>query len=208
MYEGSIFTEKGMARIFEGELVEVRGGRARVRGFHLEDAGVMQSRSIEIVELTRTASDSRGVYAAQITMQGARRRPAYGGFFPRGWSRERVLEAVTEAYETRRPCGWVDAGNFFEGRTRAGMRILMELDEGGLVLDAFPVRAKNPNNRKRDARLRVAHGITKHHPLVCGRCHSLRVSVCPRGHDARLYPGILLQQLGALVRWLISRTKQ
>lgn len=207
MYEGSILTDRGARRIFEGELVTVGGGRQRVRGFHLEDANMMRARGIEVVETTRTAPDSRGVYLAQITMGGARRRPAYSGFFPRGWSREQVRRAVAEAYEVRRPRGWVDAGNFFEGRTRAGMRVIMELDGDGLVLDAFPMRGgSSVANRKRDARFRVARGVRRRHPLVCGRCHRLKVSVCPRGHGAQLSPMLLIQQLGALFRWLTRLT--
>lgn len=204
MYEGNIFTDRGERRIFEGELVEVRGGRARVRGFHLEDAAVMLARGIVVDEPTRTAPDSRGVYLAQVAMQGARRRPAYSGFFPRRWTREQVRAAIAEAYAVRRPRGWVDAGNFFEGKTRGGMSVVMELDESGLVLDAFPLRAKNPNNRKRDAQFRVKRGIRKEHHLVCAECHRTKVLLCPRGHSARLYPGIFLQQLGAVIRWLMK----
>jgi hypothetical protein len=205
MREGSIFAESGLARIFEGEL-EVRGGRSQVRGFHLEDAGVMLARGIVVDEATRTAKDSRGVYHAQITMQGKGRHVGLSGFFPHGWSRALVEEAVKEAYETRRPRGWHVAGNFFEGRTRAGMKILMELDEGSLVLDAFPLRNRNnpQKNRARDAQLRIRRGISKKHPLVCSHCQELKVLVCPSGHNVQLHPALLLRQMGAMVRWLMK----
>lgn len=184
MFESSILAAEGERRIFEGELVTVRGGRARVRGFHLEDATVMRENGISIIEETRTASDSRGVYMAQIELEGVKRRPAYSGFFPKSWTREQVRSAIAEAYQVRRPRGWVDAGSFYEGRTREGIKVVMELDESGRVLDAFPQRGGSSHaNRRRDAQLRVSKGIRREHPLVCGRCHRVRVLVCPKGHD-------------------------
>ena len=128
---------------------------------------------------------------AQIEMQGASRKPAYGGFFPVSWSRDDVRAAISEAYTTRRPVGWVDAGNFYKGRTRAGMRIMLELDSDGRVLDAFPLRAGSSiANRKRDAHFKVERGIKKRDRLVCGECHSLKVLVCPNGHGSSYRRGV------------------
>jgi hypothetical protein len=208
MLEGSIFTEKGERRIFEGELVAVSGGRARVRGFHLEDAVVMCARGIVIDEATRTAPDGRGVYLARITMQGAKRMPASSGFFPLGWSRESVRTAITEAYQVRKPRRWVEAGNFYAGRSRSGVLIIMELDERGRVLDAFPMRARNANNRKRDAKFRVERGVIKKSRLVCGQCRAAKVMVCPNGHNSpfevlRWYYR-LRYLLGRIVRGLVA----
>lgn len=208
MTEGNILTEKGERRVFEGELVDVSGGRARVRGYHLEDPADMQARGIVVDELTRTAPDSRGVYLVSVMMQGAKRRPAYNGMFPVGWTRGQVRAAISEAYETRRPRGWVDGGRFVEGRTRSGMLIVMELDEGGEVVDAFPMRAKNRNNKKRDARFRVERGIISKSRLVCGRCHASKTMVCPNGHntpfEALRWYYRLRYLLGRIVRGLVA----
>ena len=185
MTEGNIFTEKGERRIFEGELVEARAGHSRVRGFHLQDPATMQARGIVVDELTRNAADSRVVYLVSVMKQGAKRKAAYNGMFPVGWTRDQVKAAIAEAYAARSPrsVGWVDPGGFYKGRTRTGMLIMLELDEGGRVIDAFPVRAKNPNNRRRDARYRVERGVVKNHREVCGQCHALKVRVCPNGHN-------------------------
>lgn len=180
---GSLISEEGERRIFAGQVLRVRGGRARVRGFHLEDETVKRERGIRVIEATRTAADSRGVYLAQIELGGALRKPAYGGFFPAGWTREQVRAAIAEAYSVRRPRGWVDAGHFFEGKTGEGMKIIMELDDGGRVIDAFPLRTKNPTHRKHDAQFRVMRGTQRKHHLVCTECHSIKIPVCPRGHN-------------------------
>lgn len=201
----SVIATEGERRIFEGVLVQVRGGRARVRGFHLEDPAVMQEKGIEVIEATRTAADSRGVYLAQVELAGAARNPAYGGFFPVNWSRDEVRAAIAEAYSTRRPVGWVDAGNFYKGRTRAGMRIVMELDDDGQVIDAFPLRAGSSiSNRKRDALFRVKRGTKQRDRLVCGECYSLKVLVCPNGHNSPLGRRGVVGRVVDLVRRIFS----
>jgi len=202
---GSLISDEGEGRIFAGQVLKVRGGRARARGFHLEDEAIKRERGIRVIEATRTAPDSRGVYLAQIELDGASRKAAYGGFFPAGWSRERVREAIAEAYSTRRPRGWVDGGNFFEGKTGEGIKIVMELDESGRVLDAFPLRAKNANHRKHDAQFRVARGISKGHRLVCGECHAVKIAVCPNGHSWPLGQVGRWRQLWWMLRQLARR---
>jgi Bacterial EndoU nuclease len=187
MQEGCVITEQGERRIFEGELVEVRSGRWRMRGFHLEDKALMAARGIVADEPTRTAADSRGVYKVTVSIQGAKRKEAYGGMFPIDWSREDVRAAIGEAWAARSPRaqGWVDPGGFFKGRTQSGMLIMMELDGVGRVLDAFPIRAgSGRSNRRRDALYRVGRGVIPKHHEVCGRCHELKVWACPNGHNA------------------------
>jgi len=178
MYEGSIITERGERRIFEGEVLGA--GRSRVRGFHLEDEAVMVARGIVVVERSRSASDSRGVYRVQVAMQGNMRNGSYDVMFPRGWTRDQVRQAIAEAHATREAA---PRGGLYKGRTRSGMVIRMELDESGGVVDAWPVRAgKGLSNRRRDARFRVERGAIKKHREVCGQCHALKVPVCPNGH--------------------------
>jgi Bacterial EndoU nuclease len=179
-----ILTDRGLHRIFEGELIETRGGRPRLRGFHLEDPGVIRAKGIALIEASRTAPDSRGVYLARIELQGVTRKHAYDSFFPVAWSRDEVRAAIAEAYSNRKAVGWVDGGRFFKGQTRAGMSIIMEVDESDRVIDAFPRRAgSNLANRKRDALFRVERGVRRRDRLVCGECHALKVLVCPNGHN-------------------------
>jgi hypothetical protein len=77
----------------------------------------------------------------------------------------------------------MEQGNFFEGHTSEGMRIIMELDAAGLVIDAFPLRAKV--NQKKEALHRIKQGTQTRSRYVCGECQSVKVLVCPNGHGQK-----------------------
>lgn len=187
MLEGTnILSPEGMERIFAGVVLEhkTKGGEVvnrYLRGFRLEDAAAMAARGIVIDEQGRTSPDSRGVYKARVTMQGVARRDASkSGFFPSHWTRAQVVSAIAEAYETRKDRRWGDAGKFCEGRTREGMKIVLELDGAGLVVDAMPIRAKV--NTRTEARWKLKEGRIKSSRHVCGECKRMKVYVCPAGH--------------------------
>jgi hypothetical protein len=180
----NIFSSDGLHRIFEGELEanRTRGGEVnhyRVRGFHFEEAATMIARGIVIDEASRTSMDGRGVYRAGFTLKGSGRcTPTASGFFPVQWSREQVVSAIGEAYETRTLI--VAHQRIYEGRTREGMKIRLWLDEADNILDAMPLRAKV--NRRREAQWKLKRGLSKRSRHVCGDCQSLKVYVCPKGH--------------------------
>ncbi len=75
MQKESVFAKGAIERIFDGDIVPnvKKNGEIehiRIRGFHYEDADVMLARGIEIIEESRTAPDTRGVYRAAIMVRG------------------------------------------------------------------------------------------------------------------------------------------
>jgi hypothetical protein len=180
----NIFSSDGLRRIFEGELEENRKRTGevehyRARGFRLENAATMIARGIVIDETSRTSPDGRGVYRAGFTLKGFLRcPPSASGFFPVQWTREQVVSAIGEAYETRKLI--VAHQRIYQGRTREGMKIQLWLDETDKVLDAMPLRAKV--NRRREAQWKMKRGLISKSSHVCGECQSLKVYVCPKGH--------------------------
>jgi hypothetical protein len=181
--QSQIISEQGVKRIFEGELVPQRKRSGEVhcyiaRGFHLEDPAMMAVNGYIINEVSRTSPDSRGVYHVSVWMYGRRRNSA---FFPRHWTREQVAQAIAQAYESREPFKWGEFVNCYKGSTETGMRIVMELDEMGLVLDAFPKRAKV--SQKKNALWRIENGLQVKSRFVCSQCKQIKILSCPHGHN-------------------------
>ncbi len=113
-------------------------------------------------------------------MRGVKRSTAErNGFFPAGWTAAQIANAIAEAMDDRQPFDAGEAGNFFEGRTREGMRLILQLDDGR-VLDAIPQRAKL--NKGREAKFQIERGIIPNSRRVCRQCKKIKVRVCPSGH--------------------------
>lgn len=190
----NVISERGMRRIFEGELIEMktRAGvvnHTQARGFHFENAEAI-ARGNSILEHTRSSPDGRGIYRAARIIQGMEwTQHERVSFFPQGWTRKQIVEAVTEAYMSRKPYVYRGQPNFYKGVSVEGMRIVLELDEAGLVLDAFPVRAAI--NKGKEAVFRVQSDQLKKSKLVCKTCMAVRVRVCPNGHDAQVKKSFL-----------------
>jgi hypothetical protein len=199
----SIFSAQGLKRILEGELVPHRRKSGeiqyyRVMGFCVEDSAIMAATGNEIVETTRQYPDSRGVYKVSVIIRGvksAHPKP----FFPREWSWSQTARAIEEAYQSRVPCNWTEQGNFYEGISSSGIKIVLELDDAGLVLDAIPIRSGRFSPR-RQAQWLLEQGKIEKSRFVCGECHAIKVYVCERGHNL---PVSLLDSFG--LRWLLRR---
>ncbi len=183
MQREDVFAEGAIERIFEGDIVPNvrRNGEIehiRIRGFHYEDADVMLARGIEIIEESRTAPDTRGVYKAVIMVRGHRRRAAQYGFFPRRLSRDEVLQTIVEAYEHR---AIVTAGNqeLYKGEG-CGLNIYMQLDDAGRVTDAWPRRARYSRTQRA---IWIYARTGKRSKLLCHICLQPKVLCCVRhGH--------------------------
>ncbi len=61
----------------------------------------------------------------------------FSTFFPKNWSRQQVVDAINEAYDSkvRQP----GSKNVFVGRTAAGMLIKLRLDAKEMITTAFPM---------------------------------------------------------------------
>ncbi|MGB8511136.1 MAG: EndoU domain-containing protein [Pyrinomonadaceae bacterium] len=203
-----IISEQGRVRIFEGQAIpqNMRDGVVHhymMRGFHLEDPAVVAARGHIIYEDTRTSPDSRGIYRATVLMYGRKRRDG-SAFFPRDWTREQVARAIAQAYANREPYKWGEFVNCYRGTTETGMRIVMELDRDGLVLDAFPRRAKL--HQGREALWRIERGYQKRSRYVCAKCRSIKTLCCPHGHNAPAKRRVLINSIRRVVgRWLSQK---
>jgi hypothetical protein len=60
------------------------------------------------------------------------------------------------------------------------VKIILQLDEAGRVLDAMPQRARL--NKGREAKFKVERGTIQSSRRVCRQCKKIKVMVCPSGH--------------------------
>jgi hypothetical protein len=190
MQREDVFAKGAIERIFDGDIVPnvKKNGEIehiRIRGFHYEDKDVMLARGIEIIEASRTAPDTRGVYRAAIMVRGYRRKAIHYGFFPRAMSRDEILQAIVGAYEHR---ALVTAGNqeLYKG-DGGGLKINMQLDDAGRVTDAWPRRARYSRTQRA---LWVYARTGKRSKLLCPVCLQPKTLCCSHGHwppRARFY---------------------
>lgn len=173
-----LISPRGLTRIFQGEISAqlTRKGKThhyRMIGFRHVSDEVMHREGYSLKVDAMSCPDNQGVFVATWVLRNGRklRQP----FFPREWSRGELLTAIAEAYETREPVQWETPGKFFQGRTRAGLRIVLELDDDDFVVDAVPRTSRT--NFERLARWRVEHGFAKHKRYFCQTCGKLK-----RGH--------------------------
>jgi hypothetical protein len=125
----SIFNRGFMRHVFHG----THGG-----GFHHEGAGMRAQFGVCVIEETRGHLSGKGIYKADVLIRRCRKKES-SHFFPRSWTRVQVLEAIKEAYATRRrrragelwACGWSESYR---------MKVMMCLDDEGRICTAFPLR--------------------------------------------------------------------
>ncbi len=107
-------------------------------------------------------------------VHGYKRRAKRGKarFFPQTWTREQVITAICEAYETKQ----VKTGvNFILGTSEIGLKIRLWLDENGKVFDAMPLS-------KRDFEIKL--GLEKpRNKNKCQICGQPKHRVCPKHHN-------------------------
>lgn len=127
--ETNIFTNDGLNNIFEGGVLS-----NQPIGYRLENP-----QSITCPIYARSPKDKNGVYSGNGFIFGIKRRNKMNKslFFPSDWTREQVIKAISEAYDTRE----VKSGrNFILGESANGLKIRLWLDENGKVFDAMPLR--------------------------------------------------------------------
>jgi hypothetical protein len=160
-----VISDRGLKRLFDGEVT-----RSFRRGGELASYSVKPFRhegtERAIFEASRTLPDVRGVYRAKAIVEDLKASRS-SCFFPREWTRGEVLQAIGEAYAVRVPVK-KKRGDFCEGVSSAGVKIVLELDADGLVLDAVPQVGTQLKKRK-----------------FCASCGASkeRQWICPRGHN-------------------------
>jgi hypothetical protein len=199
----SIISDQFQKRIVEGELITVKTSSGskhhfRVVGLHFENDEVLARTGNAILENTRRYADSDGVYMVGVMVSGRRGAHPHR-FFPRGWTWEQVAQAIEEAYANRQPRKGDTSGKLFEGVSSSGIRVMLEFDDAGGLLDAFPIRKGRAKN-KQQALWLYRQGKIDRPRYICSQCDQLKVLVCERGHNL---PASLLDGFG--LRWLLKR---
>jgi hypothetical protein len=115
--------------IFEGT---VKGNNAG--GYHWEgDPNTPGT----VIPGTETTPDARGVYEAQVSVNGVDKTAngGYSSFFPKSMSKEDVLNTIDEAYNNRVYL----RGNIYQGDTSSGIVVQMYLNSSDQIISAFPL---------------------------------------------------------------------
>jgi len=204
----SVISARGRTIIFEGEVIQERRKdgtvhHVRVLGFRLEDVRVMERTGNKIVEASRTPPDENGVYKASVIVEGVKRKAGGSVFFPLGWTVSQVERAIGEAYLIKMERRY-KGNSCYEGLSSSGLHIVLNLDDMGLVLDAFPLPLAVP--AKKALEWRVDTGRAKRNRHYCAKCGSLKVArrVCPKTVDG--LPNCAAVQFGA--KWIKKRWQQ
>jgi hypothetical protein len=126
-------SDKAKAHILHGE----KTPRGEAKGWHYEPSG-KASHGTHVIESTRSPPDAHGVYEANVVIEGVKKNPR-STFFPKHWTQEQVEQAIAEAYQRRVPVQRGPAYRF-EGRSTAGVEIVMDVDARGNIMTAYPKR--------------------------------------------------------------------
>ncbi len=130
--ETNIFTDNGIDNIFNGAILTNENGEKQPIGYRLEN-----SNSVNCPIYARGHKDNNGVYSANGFVYGIKRRNQRNKslFFPSDWTKEKVIEAISEAYETREV-----KNSKTVGTSANGLKIRLWLNENGKIFDAMPFR--------------------------------------------------------------------
>lgn len=170
-----IFANNGISNIFDGMLIpqtdKARDEKSqkRVIGYRFESA---KTENIKIH--CRQPEDENGVYVATIFFDNFRRKSKKSAFFPKHWTRDDVIKAIGEAYESKVLRN--SQHNQFVGKTRYGMQIILWLDDDEKIIDAMPFRdvIKALKNHRKLKRACKECGQSKHY--ICLEHHPQKKS--------------------------------
>ncbi len=124
-------TSHTIEHIFSGEINK----HGNAVGYHWEgDPNALG----EVVPGTQTPPDARGVYEAQVTISGVRKK-GISSFFPESMSAQDVIDSIREAYDNRLYILSKGNSDTYAGETSTGMVVQMFIDPAtGQIRSAFP----------------------------------------------------------------------
>lgn len=169
--ETEIFASEGLSNIFNGNLVQNNAANSsqqyKVIGYRLQS---VYRENINVI--AKSLETPEGIYQGTTFLNGVRRKGcnADGLFFPKDWTRENVIDAISEAYQNKILKN-ADK-QIFKGETSSGMKIDLWLDENEKVTDAMPFREHLPKKRKK--RSKVKH---------CKQCGQPKHYICQTHHN-------------------------
>ena len=132
---GQIISEKTKRHIFQGEIN--RQGKA-VGCHHI--FAITKYKTSQLVDKSRKngpkdifkakvkVKDENGRWIAKVSNQG------FSTFYPESWNENKTLEAILEAYHTKRKVN----GELWEGKCKEGIIIQMYVKSDGSIASAFP----------------------------------------------------------------------
>lgn len=125
------FTDHGTEHILSGEI----NRKGAAVGYHSTALGDLAAG--QVLPGTASATDGHGLYEAQVAVSGTDKtsNDGYSTFFPDTWTAQQVIDAITEAYDSRVPTG--DGG--YDGVTSGGITVHMYLDGSDRITTAYPV---------------------------------------------------------------------
>jgi hypothetical protein len=137
--KNEIFAENALSILFEGALVPIKTQpnqvqNCRVIGYRLEG---IKAENVRVTVCQ--PEDERGIYKATLCFGSVRRRAKNkdSNFFPRVWTKDRVTDAIFEAYQNK--VVLEVSQNEYVGKTSDGMSVVLWLDADGKVFDAMPL---------------------------------------------------------------------
>jgi hypothetical protein len=181
-----IISEQGWQRVFQGEVIAHRKHDGSIHQHEVKPFRFWNdAQAQDVVDSTRPP-DKFGVLEGRACIEG-RKATRRSNFFPRSWSSSQVLAAISEAYQSRKetPTGFGKNGKvLYEGRCAAGFRIVLELDEQGRVIDAYPIISKATKQER--VLFHIEHRGGRRTRYICVRCERVKEHrwVCPVGHDS------------------------
>ena len=127
----NILSEQSRKHLFEGEINKKRG---KATGWHYEPTG-NREKGTYVLEETRSPPDAHGVYAANVVIEGTKKK-ARSTFFPKEWTKEQVSSAIDEAYQSKKRN---EATGLYIGKSEVGVEIEMMLNPKGGIQRVNPV---------------------------------------------------------------------
>ena len=125
-----IFVKSAIEHIFNGTINK----KGQATGYHYD--GIIDSDG-KIVDGTKSAPDSEGIYKAQVEVKGIPKsgNKGYSSFYPDDMSPQDVINSINEAYNDREHY----TGNIYAGESNNGMLIEMYLTDDDKIISAFPI---------------------------------------------------------------------
>ena len=113
----------------------------KIGGFHHDYMNIVEKEGI--IEFANKVINKHGVYSVDL-MYGTAEIKRGKTFFPSDWSREKVINAIYEAYENFMQSGvpplLAKNGKYeLSGFTKEGIKIEMYITKNGRVTTAYPI---------------------------------------------------------------------
>lgn len=126
------FAPNAVAHIFDGSINK----KGKATGYHYSQVTDSQGK---IIEGTRSAVDSRGVFTAKVEVSGVPKN-GFSSFYPENWSPQQVVDSINVAYESALADPDNPHGSLWIGYS-GDLEIDMYLTDDKKIITAYPIFA-------------------------------------------------------------------